>query len=267
MQQRREPRSLVCSCHFTHTRQRTERAWSGAVSGTRFAWPCSVGSSLPSPTSATADAVLFGRFCRYDKTIRRGTGRRQCRRPRWRSPRRHAPHHGGRAGGGRVGAVSGDDLVGDGTHGCLRRSLVQYQCCDCPTQLRSPTTGRHPRSPHPQPRTRHRRPPAETPTPRQGTHCNPRSHCVVAALGRSPGSETPVTSATKPSPCRPRRRFPSAPSTMSSTAGSTTVNNRAHHHLRGRFPSDRPASITRRVSPPAPMEPSGVGWSGEQAGA
>src|SRR5450631_4535509 len=38
-------------------------------------------------------------------------------------------------------------------------------------------------------------------------------------------SETPVTSPTKASPCRPRRRFPSAPSTMSSTAGSTTVNN------------------------------------------
>ena len=36
-------------------------------------------------------------------------------------------------------------------------------------------------------------------------------------------SETAVTSQTKPSPCRPRRRFPSAPSTMSSTADSTTV--------------------------------------------
>jgi|GEM_PF-5831612 len=33
--------------------------------------------------------------------------------------------------------------------------------------------------------------------------------------------ETAVTSPTKPSPCRPRRRFPSAPSTMSSTADST----------------------------------------------
>src|SRR5665811_826390 len=28
MQQRREPRSLICSCHFTHTLQRTGRAWS-----------------------------------------------------------------------------------------------------------------------------------------------------------------------------------------------------------------------------------------------
>src|SRR5664279_6115824 len=38
-------------------------------------------------------------------------------------------------------------------------------------------------------------------------------------------SETAVTSPTKASPSRPRHRFPSAPSTTSSTAGSTTVNN------------------------------------------
>src|SRR6266511_211491 len=37
VQQRREPRVLVPSCHFTHTVQRTWRACSGAVSGTRFA--------------------------------------------------------------------------------------------------------------------------------------------------------------------------------------------------------------------------------------
>jgi recombinase-like zinc beta ribbon protein/recombinase len=37
MQQRREPRFLVPSRHFTHTLQRTGRAWPGSVSGTRFA--------------------------------------------------------------------------------------------------------------------------------------------------------------------------------------------------------------------------------------
>src|SRR6266508_5458263 len=37
VQQRGKPRVLVPPCHFTHTVQRTWRAWSGAGSGARFA--------------------------------------------------------------------------------------------------------------------------------------------------------------------------------------------------------------------------------------
>jgi hypothetical protein len=62
VQERSEPRVLIPCCDSAHTVQRTLRSQSGSVSGARFAGRVPLGQGLPSTTSATASAALFGGF-------------------------------------------------------------------------------------------------------------------------------------------------------------------------------------------------------------